>query len=109
MTDERRKSPRYPVDAPAQLRVGGESLAARLRDICRDAALVEADRWFPLSTRADLLAELPGVDGTILLTGTIIRLAPGQQGTHGLAILFDDVPAAAGMRIDLFVSLREES
>jgi hypothetical protein len=104
---ERRKSPRFAVDVPVRLTVAGESLPGRLRDVCRDAALVEANRWFPLQTPIELAVELPGTGGPLALKGTVIRLAPGEQGSHGMAILFGDVGEAAALRIDFFISQQE--
>ncbi len=106
-TPERRKSPRFSVDVPARLTVGSDVLTGRLRDVCRDAALVEANRWFPLQTAVTLAVELPGTGGPLELKGTVIRLAPGEQGSHGMAILFTDVTDAAGLRIDFFISQQE--
>lgn len=105
--EERRKHPRFAVDAPARLTVAGETQVGRVRDICKDAVLVEANRWYPLGTQAALEADLPGLDGPIRVEGTIIRLAPGQEGTHGMAILFGDVPPVSEMRIDFFISEHE--
>lgn len=101
---DRRKNPRIAVDVPAHLTVGAESLMGRLRDVCRDAALVEANRWFPLQTAVALAMELPGTGGPLQVTGRVIRLAPGEQGTHGMAILFDELPQAASDRIDYFLA-----
>jgi PilZ domain len=107
VSDERRKNKRFPVDVPARLIVGNESLMGRLRDVCRDAAYVEANRWFPLQTPVSVAMELPGTGGPLEVRGTVIRLAPGDQGTHGLAILFEEVTPAAALRIDFFISQQE--
>ena len=107
MTQERRRNPRFAVDVPARFTVGKETLIGRVRDVCRDAALVEANKWFPLETQATLALELPGTGGPLQLYGKIIRLAPGEQGTHGMAILFSDLTPAATDRIDYFISQQE--
>lgn len=106
--DERRKSPRFAVDVPARLTVGTETVVGRVRDVCRDAALVEANRWYPLQTQVALAVELPDTRGSLELKGTVIRLSPGEQGTHGMAILFDELPAAAAYRIDAFLTRQED-
>jgi len=105
--DERRKNPRFPVDVPARLTVGNETTMGRLRDVCRDAAYVEANRWYPLQTEVSVAMELPGTGGPLEVRGTVIRLAPGDEGSHGMAILFADVTPAAALRIDFFISQRE--
>ncbi len=107
MAEERRKSPRVVVDVPARLTIRGETFAARVCDICRDAALVEVERSYPLETPITLEAELPKVAGTIRASGRVIRLAPGRDAAHAMAILFDELPAEALLRIELFVSDQE--
>ncbi len=104
MVEERRRNPRVVVDVPARLTVGGETIEARVRDICRDAALVEAERSYPLETSIALETELPRVTGKILALGRVIRHAPGKDGVHSMAILFDELSSEAALRIDLFVS-----
>ena len=107
MTQERRRNPRFSVDVPARLTVGKETLMGRVRDVCRDAALVEANLWFPLKTQATLAMELPGTGGPLQVSGKIIRLAPGEQGTHGMALLFSELSPAAVDRIDYFITQQE--
>jgi len=102
--EERRKSPRALVDLPGRLGVGRETLECRVRDLCRDAALVLASKCYPLQTTAALEIELPGPPGSVRLTGKVVRLAPNEQAAHGMAILFDEVPLETGLRIELFVS-----
>lgn len=104
--DERRKSPRYAVDVAARLTIGGAQHTGRLRDLCRDAALVEADRAWPLETEVTVAMELPGTGGPLEVSGRVIRLAPGEGGVTGLAILFTNVSPAAATRIDFFVALQ---
>ena len=104
---ERRKHRRFAVDVPARIAVGKEAFVARLRDVCRDAALVEANKWFPLQTAVTVAMELPGTGGPLQVAGKVIRLAPGDQGSHGMAILFDEVSQAASDRIDFFIAQQE--
>ncbi len=107
MGEERRRSPRVVADAAACLTIGSETIDARVRDICRDAVLVETTRSFPLQTEVSLQTELPKVTGEIRASGRVIRLAPGADGSQAMAILFDDISAEAMLRIDLFVSEQE--
>jgi hypothetical protein len=106
--EERRRHPRVVVDIPVKLRAGGAEHTARLRDICRDAALIEADQSVPLETDVGLRMELPGTGGAIEVVGRVIRLASAEAPRHGMAILFTEVTATAGMRIDFFVSLQTD-
>ena len=96
------------VDVPVTLRVDGAEHEARLRDICRDAALIEAARAWPLETALGLRMELPGTGGSVDVSGRVIRLAVAESGRHGMAVLFTDVTATAGMRIDFYVSLQTD-
>ncbi len=103
--EDRRKSPRAVVDLPGRVTVGKETLACRVRDLCRDAALVLAAKCYPLQTKAELELELPSTQGTVSVTGKVVRLAPAEQGApNGMAILFDELPLETGLRIELFVS-----
>ena len=107
MRPERRKHRRFVVDVPARIEAGQDHQVARVRDICRDAVLVEADRWYPLKTRVSVSLELPGTEGELQLSGAIIRLAPGDQGSHGMAVLFSDLSQSASDRIDQFIKGQE--
>jgi len=102
--EERRRSPRAVVDLPGRVTVGKETLDCRVRDLCRDAALVLASKCYPLQTKAALEMELPSTPGTVSVTGKVVRLAPSEQGAHGMAILFDELPLETGLRLELFVS-----
>ncbi len=102
--EERRKSPRAVVDLPGRVTVGRETIACRVRDLCRDAALVLAERCYPLQTRAALEMDLPNTPAPVGVTGKVVRLAPSDQGPHGMAILFDDLSLETTLRIELFVS-----
>jgi hypothetical protein len=108
MGAERRKNPRVVVtDVTARVTVGAETLSGKLQDICRDAALVEVERSFPLQTPLTIEAELPGVKGAIRASGHVIRLAPYDDGRQSVAVLFDDLPKEHQLRIDLFISEQE--
>ena len=106
MTEERRKNPRFVVDVPVRLTVGTLTTQGRLRDICRDAALVEVEAPQALDSTVTLLLELPGTGGLLRVVGRVIRLASAEEGRHGAAILFTEVPPAAEARIDFFVALQ---
>ena len=100
---ERRKSPRKAAELPARFAVEGRAYPARLKDICRDAALIEAHEVFPLETRVVLTLDLPGA-GVVEVAGRVIRLAEGEGDARGMAILFTDATPTAATRIDLFLS-----
>jgi Tfp pilus assembly protein PilZ len=106
--EDRRRHKRRRVDAAARLRVGERVLEARVRDICRDAVLVEADSWFPLGTDVRLTLELPGPHPPIQASGRVLRLTPCEQGTHGMAVLFSEISTADTLRIDFIVELNDE-
>ena len=108
MSPERRRNRRVVVtDVPARITVGSETLGGHVQDICRDAALVEVERSFPLQTPMTVEVELPGVKGVIRASGRVIRLTAYEDGRHSLAILFDDLPKEHLLRIDLFISEQE--
>lgn len=103
MVEEQRRSPRVAVDAAGRLTIGDETIDCRVRDICRDAALVEAERSFPLHTEVALETELPKVTGAIRATGRVVRHAGGHDSSWAMAILFDEISAEVALQIDLFV------
>jgi hypothetical protein len=107
MDAERRKSPRVVAHVTARVKVGSETLTGEMQDICRDAALVEVERWFALDTPMTLEVELPGVKGLIRASGRVIRVAPYGDGRHSVAVLFDDLATEHRLRIDLFISEQE--
>jgi hypothetical protein len=81
----------------------GRSFPGRLRDICRDAALVEVHEALPLDARVVLTVELPGA-GTVEVAGRVIRVTEGEGDARSMAILFTDATPAAATKIDLFLS-----
>lgn len=90
-----------------RLEAGGATLGGRLHDICRDAALVECSRTWPLETPVSLAFELPGTGGPLQVSGRVVRLSSGTEGPAGMAILFTEVTPAAATRIDFFFALNE--
>ena len=106
-TEERRRSPRHAVDVPVTIHVADQARKALLKDICRDAALIELDRWEVLGTAVVLEMELPGGSSEPLrVSGVVIRLAPGEQASHGMAILFSEASAEVEAAIDAFIAGR---
>lgn len=103
-TEDRRRSPRLAVDVPVVIHVAGQTRKALLKDICRDAALVELDRWEVLGTEVALEMELPGSSGPLRVSGRVIRLAPGEQAGHGMAILFSALSPEVEAGIDAFIA-----
>ena len=101
--EERRKHPRVRLDAPARLKVGDRLVEASVRDICRDAVLVEANHWFPLGTELQVRIDLPAPHPPIQSAGRVLRLSPGEQGSHDMALLFEGLSPADQLRIDYLV------
>ena len=101
--EDRRKSPRVTVDVPVRLTVGKESVPGRLRDICRDAALVEIHRECALGTTVSLMFGLDDDAAPLQVSGEVIRLAPGDGDARAVAVLFRDLHPAAEGRIDMFL------
>jgi PilZ domain len=103
---DRRKNPRFEADVPVRLTVDGHAYVGRLRDVCRDAALVEAHGRWPLGTAVILAMELPGTEWPLQVGGTVIRVGPGEGDATATAVLFGDLTPAAETRIDFFIALR---
>ncbi len=106
---ERRKSPRYEVDVPVRVTVEGRAHLGRLRDVCRDAALVETQGRWPLGTPVILAMELPGTEWPLQVSGTVIRMSAGEGDTTATAVVFTDLTPAAETRIDFFIARHGET
>jgi hypothetical protein len=102
--EERRRHPRIVVDVPVRLTIGHQSAPGRLRDICRDAALVEVHHTCAMGEEAVLSFELAEEDGPIQVSGTVIRIAQGLGDARSVAVLFRNVQPAAEGRIEMFLS-----
>jgi hypothetical protein len=106
VTDERRKSPRFSVDVPVRLTSSGTSFPGHLKDICRDAVLVESHHRLSLESQVAVAMALPGA-GPLEVGGRVIRVAPGDGDAQRFAILFTNVTPAAETRIDFFIAQHE--
>jgi hypothetical protein len=102
---ERRKNPRYPVNVEAQVSMGMERLTGTVKDICRDAILVEVKREIPLGTELALALALPGTGGPLHVVGKVVRVA-AVPGGQDVAVLFTDLMPAYAQRIDFFIALQ---
>jgi hypothetical protein len=100
---EKRKSKRYEADVPTQLRVAGLVVPVRLKDVCRDAVLVEASQTWPLGTAVGVILGLPDGQAPVEVHGTVIRLAPAGEGENaGVAVLFTELSPELATRLDFF-------
>ncbi len=104
---ERRKSPRFSVNVPVRVTSGGDTFSGILKDLCRDAALVEGERVAALGTEVALALALPGTGGPLQVAGRVVRLAAGDHGGHDMAVLFTNLSSAAETRIDFFITLQQ--
>lgn len=91
------------VDAPGRLRVAGGEHLGRVRDICRDAALVELDRTWPVETAVSLEMTLPRTEGAIVVAGRVVREIHLDGGMRGVAILFSEPDPLTLLKVDLFL------
>jgi hypothetical protein len=105
--DERRKHQRFAVDVPVRLTATGHSFPGHLKDVCRDAVLVETHRVLPIDSEVAVAMALPGTGGPLEVGGKVIRVAPGDGDAHRLAILFTNLTPAAETRIDFFIAQHE--
>ena len=105
--EDRRRSPRVMVDVPVRLTLGRDSVPGRLRDICRDAALVEVHHECALGSEVSLMFELSEEDGPMQVAGQVIRVAPGDGDARAVAVLFRDLHPTAEGRIEMFLNRQE--
>ena len=107
-SDERRRSKRYAADVPTRLRVAGRLIDVRLKDVCRDAVLVESSETFDLGTPVGVILGLPDGQNPIEVHGTIIRLAPAADAeAAGMAVLFTQLSPELATRLDFFFATLE--
>jgi hypothetical protein len=102
--EERRRSRRVTVDLPVRLTIGSASLPGRVRDICRDAALVEVHHECALGSVVALAFDLGDEGGAIQVTGDVIRIARGDGDARAVAVLFRDLQPQAEGRIEMFLN-----
>ena len=101
--EERRKNKRYEVDVATRLRVSGQLFEVRLKDVCRDAVLVESSQTWPLGTPLGVVLGLPDGQSPVEVHGTIIRLSPPGEGElTGIAVLFTELSPELATRLDFF-------
>jgi hypothetical protein len=105
--DDRRRNRRFVVKVPARIGHGSESFPGILKDLCKDAALVEGQRVLPLETEVSLILSLPGTGGPLQVVGQVVRVGPGDHGGHDMAILFGEVSPATETRIEFFIAIQE--
>jgi hypothetical protein len=101
MTQERRRNPRVPVDLPVRVAIEGRTIPGRLKDLCRDAALVEVHHRCDMGTAVKIGWETR--DGAVEVAGRVIRLALGEGDSQAVAILFGEIPSAAATQIELLI------
>jgi PilZ domain len=106
--DERRKSQRFQVRVEARVSLGPERFTGLLKDVCRDAVLVEVDRSIPMGSELAMALELPGAGGPLQIVGRVVRQASDGRGGHDVAVLFTDLTPATETRIDFFLALQAQ-
>ena len=104
--EDRRRSPRFVVKVPARIGHGSESFPGILKDLCKDAALVEGQRVLPLESEVSVTLSLPGTGGPLQAAGLVVRVGPGDHGGHDMAILFRDLSQATETRIEFFIAIQ---
>ena len=107
MSEDRRKNPRFSVEVPVRLTAGGAAFPGHLKDLCRDAVLVETHHALPVDSQVAVAMALPGTGGPLEVEGRVIRVSPGEGDAQRLAVLFTSVTPAAETRIDFFIAQHE--
>jgi hypothetical protein len=108
MSEDRRRSRRFAVEVPVRLTSGGNAFPGRLKDLCRDAVLVETHGALPIDSKVAVAMALPGTGGPLEVGGRVIRVDKGDGDDQRVAILFTSVTPAAETRIDFFIAQHEQ-
>jgi hypothetical protein len=99
---DRRRNPRFRADAAVRVSSAGESIAGRLKDICRDAFLMEGERSFGRGTAVSVALHLPDGGEPLAFEGQVVRLGPSLEGV--MAVAFNGLGAEARSRLDAFLA-----
>jgi hypothetical protein len=99
--EDRRKSPRFPADMAVSVSTSDETIEGRVKDICRDAFLMEGERSFRRDTAVSFVLRLPDAASPLAARGKVVRLGPTQQGV--MAVTFESLDAATIERLDAFL------
>ena len=106
MDEERRRYPRYALDAPAKVACEGAIFDGQLKDICHDAVLFEGAEACSLGATAHITTEILGGSGRVEITGRVIRTAVLGDGKIAVAVLFTGLTPAAATQIEFFIQLQ---
>jgi hypothetical protein len=94
---DRRRSPRYTVGLPVQVKTDADTCTGQLTSISRLGALVETEKSFPAGATLNLVVDLP--DGPLEVHGHVVRThSSGDVHFHG--ILFAPLAEAALAQLD---------
>jgi Tfp pilus assembly protein PilZ len=94
---DRRRSPRYSVGLPVQVKTGADICSGQLTSISRLGALVQTERAFPVGATLHLIVDLPS--GALEVHGHVVRThTAGDVHFHG--ILFAPLAETALAQLD---------
>jgi hypothetical protein len=96
--EERRRSPRFTADMAVAVSTAEETIEGRVKDICREAFLMEAERSFRRETVVSVVLRLPEPEPPLTVKGKVARLGPTRQGV--MAVLFQEPDSSALERLD---------
>jgi len=105
---ERRRSERKQLTVKVAYTTVDEVFSEFTRDINEGGLFIETEKPCPPGTSVNLHFNLPGGDETIVATGLVVRVSPGDAGTApGMGIEFDELGDAARQEINTLIrSLR---
>jgi len=108
--DERRRSPRSDLTVRVDYSTIDELFSEFTRDINEGGLFIETEKPSPAGTSVTLHFNLPGGEGAVVATGTVVRVQPGSPGTApGMGIEFDELDGSARQQINgLIRSLRND-
>ena len=108
MSSERRRNPRYSVNLVARLASVGGTSTGKVRDLCRDAALVETAESIALGTPVELTLDLPGLPSPLVIKGKVVREAQSTDGRRAVAVLFLEEKPELVTQLDFLINAQDE-
>ena len=108
---ERRRSDRAELIVRIDYSTVDELFSEFTRDINEGGLFIETEKPRAPGTDVTLYFNLPGSDGTVKTSGTVVRVCDGRDGsTPGMGIEFEELPNEARAHINQVIrSLRSRA
>lgn len=104
--DDKRKSPRVPVDFETHFEAAGRDFVGRVLNLSVDGLFIKTQQLFDTNDRLLFSLLLPGSFQPMQLSARVMwgGSIEGQSArTFGLGVRFEEVPATARQQLDTYI------